>query len=112
MGMNVSIEGSNPSFSAGGVAERSNAAVSKTVIRFRADRGFKSLPLRCAEGLRANVAGAFVVPAKRCTACANPCRRSRLGGTTGVAAPPSWPDRQVLFEGGNDRGRACTPEGP
>ena len=30
----------------GGVAERSNAAVSKTVIRRLADRGFKSLPLR------------------------------------------------------------------
>jgi len=28
------------------VAERSNAAVSKTVIRRKADRGFKSLPLR------------------------------------------------------------------
>ena len=44
--MNTCIEGSNPSFSAGGVAERSNAAVSKTVIRRKADRGFKSLPLR------------------------------------------------------------------
>ena len=30
----------------GEVAERSNAAVSKTVIRHTADRGFKSLPLR------------------------------------------------------------------
>jgi hypothetical protein len=40
MWVNTCIEGSNPSFSApglrpahGGVAERSNAAVSKTVIR-------------------------------------------------------------------------------
>src|SRR3954467_939813 len=58
MGMNVSIEGSNPSFSVeakppavrlsarGGVAERSNAAVSKTVSGFWVRRGFKSLPLR------------------------------------------------------------------
>jgi hypothetical protein len=46
MGMNVSIEGSNPSFSVGGVAERSNAAVSKSDSGFRVLRGFKSLPLR------------------------------------------------------------------
>ena len=48
--MNASIEGSNPSFSvsafAGGVAERSNAAVSKTVSGRKVRRGFKSLPLR------------------------------------------------------------------
>ena len=63
MGLNGSIEGSNPSFSAlralrgplsratlgsplGGVAERSNAAVSKTVTGGFVGRGFKSLPLR------------------------------------------------------------------
>ena len=49
MGMNVSIEGSNPSFSAGGVAERSNAAVSKTVTGGSVRRGFESLPLRFVE---------------------------------------------------------------
>src|SRR5258708_9827659 len=70
MGMNVSIEGSNPSFSVppgdrarspvrctgrGGVAERSNAAVSKTVSGFWVRRGFKSLPLRSITRRRALV---------------------------------------------------------
>lgn len=55
MGVNASIEGSNPSFSAsrraspapaGGVAERSNAAVSKTVSGRLLGREFESHPLR------------------------------------------------------------------
>src|SRR5437764_4968731 len=45
-GENPCLEGSNPSFSVGGVAERSNAAVSKTVRGGFVPRGFKSLPLR------------------------------------------------------------------
>src|SRR5215471_5128743 len=83
MGVLTSIEGSNPSFSAslscpggsaagetglraalasevrclsvGGVAERSNAAVSKTVSGLWVRRGFKSLPLRFSEPRHPNV---------------------------------------------------------
>src|SRR2546423_3808769 len=63
MGVLTSIEGSNPSFSAcksGGVAERSNAAVSKTVSGGYVRRGFKSLPLRSTTPEPATEAG-FVV---------------------------------------------------
>src|SRR5258707_13699219 len=60
----------------GGVAERSNAAVSKTVSGFRVRRGFKSLPLRftaterCPSGLRSATGNR--VGAERCLAGSNP----------------------------------------